>query len=332
MNASHWPAPKRRVARQRPSRRHEVATIGPRRLATPMRTRRLAARLLVMCAFLSAATAGAATASLPPRIGTLYLSVLSFSRSQPAHRHLTRQCQTRIGPHHYVTFLGVGHHRSLIVAFSRQPLSDPSRDIALGPLFVMKRGLLQPRAYDPRAKTPTIDWGYIFDANADGRVDYLAYLESASPVAPTDATANLPPLLGTITGKAYKLGMRRTELVFWHAIDTDHSGWTDVLLAPMKDRRTGWVDSTLLLTGMHRAGQPPHCVWFQGKPGHAMHPCGKGGDGFTVAGKQVLGLRTVPPRGDFLERVNATARQCHFGANAFYRGPLEARQNMTSAH
>ena len=320
MNAMHWATRRRPFAREN-------------RFAMRRPTLCLTARLLLAGASLSfAATAPAVAAALPQRVATLYLSVLSMAQSQPAHRPLIRQCQTRIAQDHYVTFLGVRNNRSLIVAFSRQPLSDPSRDIALAPLFVMKGGLLQPRAYDPRARTPTIDWGYIFDTNGDGRVDYLAYLESASPVAPEGSSANLPPLLGTITGKAYKLGMRHTRLVFWQAIDTDFSGRSDLLLAPMKDRRTGWVDSTLLLTGVNRKGEHPHCVWFQGNPGKAMYACQSAGNGFSVAGKQVLGFRTVPPRVDFITRVNVAARQCRLGANSFYTTPQQARHDLAGAH
>lgn len=201
----------------------------------------------------------------------------------------------------------------------------------MAPLYVLRHGLPQPRGYDPRAKGATMDWGYIFDRNNDGRIDYLAYLESARAVRPAHYTGQLPPIIGSITGKAMKLAIANTHMVFWHSIDLQFDRKSTALIMPMVDRRTGWVDSTMLIlkSGDHKNDW--QCSYFDGSALHDAKPCMTRGAEYVVPAKKILGIRPIPPTVDHLKLTNVAAGRCGFGRGSFYQTALEVRKVLADS-
>lgn len=128
-----------------------------------------------------------------------YRSVHELTQAPLQESGLVVSCEAKLGER-YVTFLGYEANSPLVAAFTKHRLRNPSADVILHELYVMKRGLPHPIGYDPRSETPTMDWAYILDRNGDGHVEYLAYLESPMAVKPPDHEGNLPPIIGAISG------------------------------------------------------------------------------------------------------------------------------------
>lgn len=292
------------------------------------------ARIPILLAAAIAMPASAAPqtqqAQVPEHLNALYRSVYELTQSPPPKPRLMHVCEVRADGR-YVTFVGVQRHRALIVAFTPGPLDDPSRDISLAPLFVLRHGLPQPIGYDPRVKDATMDWGYIFDRNNDGRVDYLAHLEAPLPVRPAQYPGELPPLLGSITGKALKLAIANTRMVFWHAIDLNFDGASNALVLSMMDRRNGWVDATLLMTKSKHDENGWRCSYFDGSALRGPKPYETRGAEYVVPGKKILGFRKIPPTLDYLKRINAAAARCGLGPGSFYQTPAGVRKALTDA-
>src|SRR5258706_7948006 len=93
----------------------------------------------------------------------------------PIGKDLAIVCSKKIS-RRYVTFVGLqGDTRVLLAAVTLKPLPDPRKSISLSVEF---------EGINPNpGKTST--WGYVYDRNGDGAIDYLALVGGAAAYKPT---------------------------------------------------------------------------------------------------------------------------------------------------
>lgn len=266
----------------------------------------------------SGAASDSQASDLPPALQSAYRAAYRFTQNPPRDPHLRVSCAVRLGGH-YVSFVGLEDAPSFIVAFTKRRLADPSQDIWLKQKYILKRGLPHFIGRDPRRDTATMNWAYVFDRNGDGRVDYLAFLESPMPVWPEGEKGEKPRILGNILGKDYKMAFRNVKMVFWHLADQNFDGRADAVMVPMRDKKTGWIDSLLAAWDANFDGHYGHCSYFEGLLPGRPHACMTSASRYYAPGKELMGLRKVPPGPGLFEQINKAAAECHFGPKAFYR-------------
>jgi len=95
----------------------------------------------------------------------------------------------------------------------------------------------------------TLDWGFLYDRNGDGWVDYFTYLDGVLPVK-TDENANLVPKHPgakwgdkiLITKEEFQILLKYSKRVFTHNADDNFDGKSDGVVAALKDpENPGWT-------------------------------------------------------------------------------------------
>jgi len=140
-----------------------------------------------------------AVAGLGPRPVSAQSDVISFyslasaqSLNPPAIDSLVILCRKQLeyqGETGWVTIAGRRGGQALL--FINGKIKNLSEAIALVPA----RPTLPPTAR-PGPKG-TLDWGYVWDRNGDGRVDYIVYLDNATFVLPDSVPSDFPLLVHT---------------------------------------------------------------------------------------------------------------------------------------
>lgn len=252
------------------------------------------------------------------------LTIREFSQSvtdDPRPR-LIIVCEAPIDDR-YITFIGLNNERALVAAITSARLHNASQDILLSPIYEMVGVVPNPRASDPRSDTATMDWAYIFDRNGDGRIDYLAYLESALPVLPEDYEGEIPDVSDeTLTKHELQLLLRSTKMVFWHMQDANFDGEHDVFFVPMTNDKLGgiWIDSWLLAQDQDFDGTYDQCSYFVRSLRGESADCVSDDAKYRVPGRSFAGLEEVPlPASvDLFARINESAAYCALDQSAFY--------------
>src|SRR5207237_8050239 len=87
----------------------------------------------------------------------------------------------------------------------------------------------------------SLTWGYIFDRNRDGKVDYLVFLDGPRPVAPDQFPAGFPKG-NKFSADQLELVFHSMRLVFFHYADENFDGAVDTIVAPLTHPEyTLWV-------------------------------------------------------------------------------------------
>lgn len=226
-------------------------------------------------------------------------------------KDLRIHCQKRVrsGKHRaYVSFVGFKDGGIFIAALSRKRLRKPGKNLRTR----IPRGGLPPSA--------TMDWGYVFDRNHDGRVDYLAYLDGINPVVPDDWRGHLPNLTRPFTGRELKeIVLPNTRAVFWHMADDDFDGRHDGLAVSMRDVSTGWLNGWVMARDTNFDGRFDACVFYRGRMRSKVGDCDPAARGFGVKGERPSGLSGVPAVDEpsLLTLINQVAKRCRLQGESF---------------
>ena len=214
-------------------------------------------------------------------------------------------CRTEVEDAH-VTFVGFDEGEILLVVLTQQRFSNPNRNLLLAV------GENSP----PRG---TRDWGYVFDRNYDGKVDYLAFLDGVNAVAPDEWAGELPNLTEPFTRRELtEVVIPNTRPVFWHMADDNFDGSHDGIATSMRNLETGWLDGWVVARDSDFDGRYDSCRAFLGTLRSELEVCAESPDGYIVKGRRFSGLRNVPPdQSLILPIVNSGAESCELTGSSY---------------
>jgi len=216
-------------------------------------------------------------------------------------------CRARSGDA-YVSFIGTAPDEILIVALTQRKFSNPGKNLLL---WVPPGGA-------PRGATR--DWGYVFDRNYDGMVDYLAFLDGVNPVVPDGWKGELPNLTRPFSGEEFKeIVLPNTRPVFWHVGDDNFDGEHDAVAASFRNVDTGWMDGWIYARDTDFDGRYEFCMAFEGTLASEMGPCVGSAARYEIPGRRISGLMTVPPGpGGPLPMINRAAKECQLTGESYF--------------
>jgi len=167
-----------------------------------------------------------------------------------------------------------------------------------------------------------MDWGYVFDRNHDGKVDYLAYLDGANLVVPDDWTGDLPSQSSTFTKETFEeLIIPNIKLLFWHLADDNSDGNHDGAAVSTRNVESGWIDGWIAARDTDFDGNYDSCKYFQGRFRTDVGQCEGTPSSYRAPNKELSGLVKVPPnKGFYFQFINEAAEKCHLSGESFYRG------------
>jgi hypothetical protein len=126
----------------------------------------------------------------------------------PSLDSLTTLCSPKLefrGDRGWVTFVGVQRGDAILGVLGPK-VERLSESISLDTVA----GKFPPSARP--GFNSTLDWAYLWDRNADGRVDYVAYLDGAVPVLPDSTPADYPTF---VRGTSAPAGAAKLDYFGW---------------------------------------------------------------------------------------------------------------------
>lgn len=205
----------------------------------------------------------------------------------------------------WVTFMGYKDTKHVFIAsVTLKPVVNPDSEISRVVVFDGIRPTL--------GKVET--WGYIFDRNGDGKIDYLALVEGAAPFEDRDLPDDYPVRGQHLTRPELEVYVGRCRLIFNHWADDNYDGAIDAGIFcdvdPMRDwiarrivaRSTKFNDRFDDVWGFRTSVRSEHDTVEHGPTSVPYHALGK----FSAElNKAVLREKT-----GILQLLNRAAKEC----------------------
>jgi hypothetical protein len=198
------------------------------------------------------------------------------AQNLPDQRNLRIVCQ-RNEDRRWVTFIGGGNGqggRVAIAAYTEQKLERPDETLHLRPFRSGNSPVV--------GAGDTLDWGYVFDRNGDGMIDYLAFLDGAIPVKPVGFQGELPKRGGKITPNQINLYNQHARFVFIHSADDNFDGTVDGVVYGVREPDELWIDRWVAARS-NEAGQIDDAWFFTTDIAARTGVPTRSGDGWAVS-------------------------------------------------
>jgi hypothetical protein len=172
-----------------------------------------------------------AASAAQPGLTDFFPTADSVTAHAPFKSELTTLCQVRLLGR-YVSFVGFKSTRTVLyVTFTLDSVNDPVADVSPIVGFENARPSL--------GKVQT--WGYPFDRNRDGKIDYLALVGGAAPFEDEDFPVNYPRGQEELMIHHVQLFVEKCRIVFNHWADDNYDGRLDAVIHADMDTARSWV-------------------------------------------------------------------------------------------
>ncbi|HZY10107.1 MAG TPA: hypothetical protein VFF29_03040 [Bacteroidota bacterium] len=235
-------------------------------------------------------------------------SVCSFP---PIDQELVKVCQKRLQDR-YVTFIGIrGYDRVLIAAVTLQPIRDVKKSISLTVEF----DGMKPTT----GKTST--WGYLFDRNGDGNIDYMALVGGAGAFKKRNFPEDYPVRGQYLTYDQIEYFVNNCKLVFNHWADDNFDNMIDAVIHIDMDPSREWVNRQLVVRSTSFDGEFDEVWAFRERIDSEYdtltftsdkvpyHPIGKPQDAITKS--------TLMEKTGILQLINRAVAECKLSKGVF---------------
>lgn len=174
----------------------------------------------------------ASTATAQKNIVEFYPHADSVSAHPPFMQELTVLCERRVEGR-YVTFVGFKEDkRVLLAAVTLQPIKDFAKEISLSVEFAGAKPMMG----------LTSSWGYVFDRNSDGRIDYLALVGGAAPYKDDKFPEDYPMRGFALPMNHLEYFIARSRLIFNYFSDDNLDDTLDAVIHVDMDPDRDWVE------------------------------------------------------------------------------------------
>lgn len=217
----------------------------------------------------------------------------------------------------FVTFVGFkGDNLVRIVAVTRKPISDLKKEISLTVEFD------GPRPTPGKVTT----WGYIFDRNNDGKVDYMALVGGAAAFEGDDFSEEYPTRGGPLSTEQIDYFVGHCKIIFNHFTDDNYDGRVDAIVQADMDPKRDWVKQQLFVRSTAYNDTFDDVRSFRGSPdkspvvikasssGVPYHPVGQS--------PSVINTKTLDDKSAILNLVNSALESCNIGQAQLVRRPV----------
>ncbi len=160
-------------------------------------------------------------------------------------KELTILCQRQVGTN-FITFIGFqGENIARIVAVTLKPITDLRKEISLTVDF---------QGITPIPGTITT-WGYIYDRNNDGKIDYMVLVGGAAPFKDDNFPSVFPPRGRPLTKEQINYMVGQSKIIFNHFADDNYDGTIDALIQADADSTRDWIERRILVRSSNYDGK-----------------------------------------------------------------------------
>jgi len=232
----------------------------------------------------------------------------SVTEHAPFKSELTTFCQVRILGR-YVSFVGYKNSRTLLyVTFTRDSVADPVMDVS--PIVGFDK------AKPTLGKVET--WGYPFDRNRDGKIDYLALVGGAAPFEDGDFPANFPVNDQPLMVRHVQLYLEKCRILFNHWADDNYDGKLDAVVHADMDPGRAWVYRYIFAAFSPREGTLDTAWTFRTDTSSFDHSLGTTPEGvrYHPVGRPpgILGGKDLDEKSAVMTLINQAVDSCGRGS------------------
>ena len=235
-----------------------------------------------------------------------YPTADSISEFPDLTQQLTIICQKKIEGR-YVTFIGRKNEKKIfIAAVTLKPIKNVNGEISRTVNFD------GPRPNPGKITT----WGYVFDRNNDGKIDYMALVGGAGAFEDAKMPADYPRHKERLTMKQLEYFVGHCKIIFNHYADDNYDGIIDAAVIADADPERDFIKQRIVVRSTKFDGKFDETFAFQGKllpetehmrVDHSpmsvtYHPLGKPTSQITQA--------TLDEKTSILKLLNQAAAEC----------------------
>ncbi len=238
---------------------------------------------------------------------TFYPTADSITNYPTIDKKLEIVCEKKLSGR-YVTFMGYsGQGKIFIAAVTLDSLKDPNTALSRTVVFNGIRPTLG----------QTTSWGYVFDRNGDGKIDYMALVEGAAAVEDDQITDDYPERGQHLTRPELELFVGHCKLIFDHWADDNFDGTIDAGIVNDADPKRDWIKQKIAVRSTRFDGRFDDAWAFRGSidGSHDTIP-------FTAASVPYRSLgnlsdhltkETLRSKTEILKLLNEAAAKCKVG-------------------
>lgn len=212
----------------------------------------------------------------------------------------------------YVTFIGKKKEKTIcIAAVTLTPIKNLQKEIMLTVQF---QG---PKPYIGEVTT----WGYIFDRNGDGKIDYLALVGGAAAVEDSTIADDFPGFGSPMNKKQFEQYIGHCQILFNHWADDNFDGTIDAVVHYDMDPIRNWMKRWLVIRSTAFDGNFDEVWAFRQKitSTHEITPFTATEVPFYELGSNqtVFTKKMMDQSSGILQLINRAIELCHIRAEKF---------------
>ncbi len=249
---------------------------------------------------------------------TFYNKAAARTQNPPDEAYLYVVCREKID-NLYVTFVGLETGKVLLAAITENKLKKPSIEILLKVQFLK---LPYPPYIAPTAGR-VVDWGYVYDRNGEGKIDYVSYLVGPFPIKKPDFPSDYPKRGQSLNLSEIELFLKSMRLLFTHWADDNYDGKVDAVVFEAVDPERNWVEGWTAVRSTKYDGTVDEGWYFKEDINVREKDAERTGTGFST--RRIPGIEPVFGPGELAHKTkiltmfNEAAEKCELTGSSFYR-------------
>ena len=261
-------------------------------------------------------SAGAIPCEAENSILTFYEKAVKRIDSPPVESQLFVECREKID-NLYVTFAGVEEGKVMLAAITEKKLKKPDKEILLRVYLTksLEKPILPTRDY-------VMDWGYVYDRNGDGKIDYVAYNIGPMPFKQKNFPEDYPKRGQPMNFSEIELLFDSMRLLFTHWADDNYDGKVDAVVFEALDPERDWVEGWMAVRSTKYDGVVDEGWFFKDDINIKEKDAERAGNGFRT--RRIQGIEPVYGPGELarkskiLNMFNEAAEKCKLTGGSFY--------------
>lgn len=261
-------------------------------------------------------SAGAVPCKAEDSILTFYEKAVKRIDSPPDESRLSVECREKID-NLYINFVGIEKGKVLLAAITEKKLKKPDKEIMLRVYLTksLEKPILPTRDY-------IMDWGYVYDRNGDGKIDYVAYNIGPMPFKQKNFPEDYPKRGQPMNFSEMELLFDSMRLLFTHWADDNYDGKVDAVVVEALDPERNWVEGRMAVRSSKYDGAVDEGWFFKDDINVKEKDAERAGNGFRT--RRIPGIEPVYGPGELVHKskilnmLNEAAEKCKLTGGSFY--------------